>query len=101
MELDPGLGGSCLLTGNFGVERGHYEASVAVVEQQLLPAVPGVRRCDHSAGRRRLLPEPSWKTQASAVAHLAELIAALLNDGYVRGEACARSGRRRSQWFGP
>lgn len=33
------LGGCCGLAGNFGVERGHYEVSVAVAEQQLLPAV--------------------------------------------------------------
>ncbi|WP_104190660.1 FAD-binding and (Fe-S)-binding domain-containing protein [Cryobacterium sp. Y82] len=33
------LGGCCGLAGNFGVERGHYDISVAVAEQQLLPAV--------------------------------------------------------------
>lgn len=33
------LGGCCGLAGNFGVEQGHYEVSVAVAEQQLLPAV--------------------------------------------------------------
>jgi FAD/FMN-containing dehydrogenase/Fe-S oxidoreductase len=33
------LGGCCGLAGNFGVELGHYEVSVAVAEQQLLPAV--------------------------------------------------------------
>jgi FAD/FMN-containing dehydrogenase/Fe-S oxidoreductase len=33
------LGGCCGLAGNFGVERGHYEVSVAVAEQALLPAV--------------------------------------------------------------
>ncbi|HEY8743138.1 MAG TPA: FAD-linked oxidase C-terminal domain-containing protein, partial [Chloroflexota bacterium] len=33
------LGGCCGLAGNFGVERGHYEVSVAVAEQSLLPAV--------------------------------------------------------------
>lgn len=33
------LGGCCGLAGNFGVERGHYEVSVAVAEHQLLPAV--------------------------------------------------------------
>ncbi|WP_253907976.1 FAD-binding and (Fe-S)-binding domain-containing protein [Arthrobacter sp. H20] len=35
------LGGCCGLAGNFGVERGHYDISVAVAEQQLLPAVRG------------------------------------------------------------
>src|SRR6202000_2816461 len=33
------VGGSCGLAGNFGVERGHYEVSVAVAETALLPAV--------------------------------------------------------------
>ncbi|MGJ9421989.1 FAD-binding and (Fe-S)-binding domain-containing protein [Aeromicrobium sp. CF3.5] len=33
------LGGCCGLAGNFGVEKGHYEVSVAVAEQQLLPAI--------------------------------------------------------------
>ena len=33
------MGGCCGLAGNFGVEKGHYETSVAVAEHQLLPAV--------------------------------------------------------------
>ena len=33
------VGGCCGLAGNFGVESGHYEVSVAVAEQQLLPAL--------------------------------------------------------------
>jgi FAD/FMN-containing dehydrogenase/Fe-S oxidoreductase len=33
------LSGCCGLAGNFGVEKGHYEVSVQVAEQQLLPAV--------------------------------------------------------------
>ncbi|MCK2220292.1 FAD-binding protein [Actinomadura sp. ATCC 31491] len=33
------LGGCCGLAGNFGVEKGHYEVSAAVAEQQLLPAL--------------------------------------------------------------
>jgi Fe-S oxidoreductase len=37
------LGGCCGLAGNFGVEKGHYEVSVAVAEQQLLPAVRSSR----------------------------------------------------------
>lgn len=35
------LSGCCGLAGNFGVERGHYEVSVQVAEQQLLPALDG------------------------------------------------------------
>jgi FAD/FMN-containing dehydrogenase/Fe-S oxidoreductase len=33
------LSGCCGLAGNFGVEKGHYEVSVAIAESQLLPAV--------------------------------------------------------------
>lgn len=33
------LGGCCGLAGNFGVEKGHYEVSVLVADQQLRPAV--------------------------------------------------------------
>ena len=33
------VGGCCGLAGNFGVERGHYDVSVQVAEQQLLPAL--------------------------------------------------------------
>ena len=37
-DLKP-VGGCCGLAGNFGVERGHYDISVAVAETALLPAV--------------------------------------------------------------
>jgi len=33
------VGGCCGLAGNFGVEQGHYEVSVAVAEHDLLPAI--------------------------------------------------------------
>lgn len=33
------LGGCCGLAGNFGVEQGHYEMSLAVAENELLPAL--------------------------------------------------------------
>ncbi len=33
------LGGCCGLAGNFGVEKGHYEVSVAIAGDRLLPAV--------------------------------------------------------------
>lgn len=33
------VSGCCGLAGNFGVEQGHYETSVAIAEHQLLPAV--------------------------------------------------------------
>jgi Fe-S oxidoreductase len=68
------VGGCCGLAGNFGVEQGHYEVSVAVAEQALLPAV------------RRAGPEAvvladgfSCRTQLADLAgvqalHLAELL---------------------------
>ena len=33
------LSGCCGLAGNFGVELGHYDVSIKVAEQQLLPAL--------------------------------------------------------------
>ena len=36
------VGGCCGLAGNFGMERGHYEVSVAVARTALLPALAGV-----------------------------------------------------------
>jgi Fe-S oxidoreductase len=69
------LGGCCGLAGNWGVERGHHDVSVAIAEQQLLPAV-------------RELPDDavvladgfSCRTQLDQLAgrrgrHLAELLA--------------------------
>jgi Fe-S oxidoreductase len=72
------LGGCCGLAGNWGVERGHHDVSVAIAEQQLLPAVAGLgpdaivladgfscrTQLDQLAGRRGM--------------HLAELLAARL-----------------------
>jgi len=36
------LGGCCGLAGNWGVEKGHHDVSVAIAGQQLLPAVEGL-----------------------------------------------------------
>jgi Fe-S oxidoreductase len=33
------MSGCCGLAGNFGMEQGHYEVSVAVAENMLLPAL--------------------------------------------------------------
>ena len=35
------VAGCCGLAGNFGMEKGHYEVSVAIAETHLLPAVRG------------------------------------------------------------
>ncbi|MFI8993848.1 FAD-binding and (Fe-S)-binding domain-containing protein [Streptomyces sp. NPDC053542] len=69
------LGGCCGLAGNFGVERGHHDVSVAVAEHGLLPAV------HRSAPGTLLLADGfSCRTQLADLAgrrgtHLAELLA--------------------------
>jgi Fe-S oxidoreductase len=69
------LGGCCGLAGNWGVERGHHEVSVAIAEHQLLPAVRG-------AGDRDVVLADgfSCRTQLADLAHrpgehLAQLLA--------------------------
>ncbi len=69
------LGGCCGLAGNFGVEKGHYEVSVAVAEQQLLPAVRAA-----GPGTAILADGFSCRTQLDDLTerrgiHLAELLA--------------------------
>ncbi len=69
------LGGCCGLAGNFGVERGHHDVSVAIAEHQLLPAVREMGPND-----RVLADGFSCRTQLSDLAgagseHLAELLA--------------------------
>jgi Fe-S oxidoreductase len=73
------VGGCCGLAGNFGVERGHYEVSVAVAETALLPAL---RRAPEATV---LADGFSCRTQLDALAnrpgrHLAQLLAAYLGD---------------------
>lgn len=75
------LGGCCGLAGNFGVEKGHYEVSVAVAEQQLLPAVRSA-----SADAVILADGFSCRTQLDDLAdrsgtHLAQLLAQRLSAG--------------------
>ncbi|MDP9091456.1 MAG: FAD-binding oxidoreductase [Actinomycetota bacterium] len=72
------VGGCCGLAGNFGVERGHYEVSVAVAETALLPAV---RRA--AEGALILADGFSCRTQLEQLAgsgsvHLAQLLDAHL-----------------------
>jgi Fe-S oxidoreductase len=73
--------GCCGLAGNFGVERGHYDVSVAVAEQHLLPAVRAA-----GPGAVVLADGFSCRTQLDDLAgvrskHLAELLAADLPAG--------------------
>jgi FAD/FMN-containing dehydrogenase/Fe-S oxidoreductase len=68
------LAGCCGLAGNFGMERGHYDVSVAVAEHTLLPAL---RQAPE--GTVLLADGFSCRTQASQLAgwharHLAELL---------------------------
>jgi FAD/FMN-containing dehydrogenase/Fe-S oxidoreductase len=72
------VGGCCGLAGNFGVERGHYDVSVAVAEIALLPAVRAA-----GAGATVLADGFSCRTQLDQLAgvhgtHLAELLASRL-----------------------
>jgi FAD/FMN-containing dehydrogenase/Fe-S oxidoreductase len=69
------LGGCCGLAGNWGVERGHHDVSVAIAEQQLLPAVQ-----DLDPDAVVLADGFSCRTQLDQLAgrhgqHLAELLA--------------------------
>ncbi|MCT9934448.1 FAD-binding protein [Planotetraspora sp. A-T 1434] len=69
------LGGCCGLAGNFGVERGHHDVSVAVAEQRLLPAVRAA-----GPGTVVLADGFSCRTQLSTLTHrtgrhLAQLLA--------------------------
>jgi Fe-S oxidoreductase len=57
------LAGCCGLAGNFGMERGHFEVSVAVAEQALLPALRG-----RSADAVFLADGFSCRTQAEQLA---------------------------------
>jgi Fe-S oxidoreductase len=69
------VGGCCGLAGNFGVEKGHYDVSVAVAEQSLLPAVNAA-----SSDTVVLADGFSCRTQLDQLAdrsgiHLAQLLA--------------------------
>jgi Fe-S oxidoreductase len=75
------VGGCCGLAGNWGVERGHHEVSVAIAEHQLLPAVR-----DAGPDAVVLADGFSCRTQLDDLAgrralHLAQLLAARLPAG--------------------
>ncbi|MFC7328023.1 FAD-binding and (Fe-S)-binding domain-containing protein [Marinactinospora rubrisoli] len=72
------LAGCCGLAGNFGMERGHYDVSVAVAENALLPALRAA-----APGTVFLADGFSCRTQADHLAgvhgvHLAQLLAGRL-----------------------
>jgi Fe-S oxidoreductase len=73
------VGGCCGLAGNFGVERGHYDVSVAVAETALLPAVRnldggGVVLADGFSCRTQL-DQLAGRTEPNRARHLAEVLA--------------------------
>lgn len=75
------LAGCCGLAGNFGMEQGHYDVSVAVAENALLPALRAA-----APGDVYLADGYSCRTQAEQLAdvrgvHLAELLASRLPSG--------------------
>jgi len=85
------VGGCCGLAGNFGVERGHYDVSVAVAETALLPAVRAAQnKAAQEGAQNKAADGPtvladgfSCRTQLDQLAgvpglHLAELLAARL-----------------------
>lgn len=59
------VGGCCGLAGNFGMERGHYDVSVAVAENALLPALR-----EAPEGSVLLADGISCRTQAEQLAHV-------------------------------
>jgi Fe-S oxidoreductase len=73
------LGGCCGLAGNWGMENGHHDVSVAVAEQQLLPALRAA-----SPDAVVLADGFSCRTQIDQLStrsgqHLAQLLAAVLD----------------------
>jgi FAD/FMN-containing dehydrogenase/Fe-S oxidoreductase len=77
------VGGCCGLAGNFGVERGHYDVSVAVAETALLPAVRAAGAASPDAVV--LADGFSCRTQLDHLAgrpgsHLAEVLASRLDE---------------------
>ncbi len=72
------LAGCCGLAGNFGMEKGHYETSIAVAENALLPALRAAE-----SGTVFLADGFSCRTQADQMlgvkgVSLAELLASRL-----------------------
>ena len=89
------LGGCCGLAGNFGMERGHYDVSVAVAETQLLPAVRAALRADPAAVV--LADGLSCRHQLDDLAgvravHLAELLAGAPSRGTGTDAGFGRDG---------
>ncbi|MGH3224199.1 MAG: FAD-binding and (Fe-S)-binding domain-containing protein, partial [Streptosporangiaceae bacterium] len=81
------VGGCCGLAGNFGVERGHYDVSVAVAQTALLPAVRAM-----DPGAVVLADGFSCRTQLDQLAGVPALHLAQLLAGRLPSESAQRSG---------
>ncbi len=84
------LAGCCGLAGNFGVEKGHYDVSVAIAEHQLLPAVR-----DAGPDAVVLADGFSCRTQLDDLAdvkavHLAQLLAGQADSAHFVSRAAIR-----------
>ncbi len=82
------LAGCCGLAGNFGMERGHYEVSVAVAETSLLPALRAA-----GDGSIVLADGFSCRTQAEQLGGVRPLHLAQLLAGEQRPAGAKASGR--------
>jgi FAD/FMN-containing dehydrogenase/Fe-S oxidoreductase len=78
------MSGCCGLAGNFGMERGHYDLSVAIASRSLLPSL-------RDSGSRKLLLADGFSCRLQALdladvdgVHLAELLARRLPSQTVR-----------------
>ena len=87
------VGGCCGLAGNFGVEQGHYEVSVAVAEHDLLPAVrragpDAVVLADGFSCRTQLDDLAGPELAGRTVLHLAQMLhPGFVSSGLVPGTA--------------
>nr|WP_218160101.1 FAD-binding and (Fe-S)-binding domain-containing protein [Actinacidiphila alni] len=86
------VGGCCGLAGNFGVERGHYDVSVAVARTALLPAIEAAERTGPV-----LADGFSCRTQVddlvgTGAVHLAQLLASALDEAGDRAAADGTEG---------
>lgn len=88
------VAGCCGLAGNFGVEKGHYEVSVAVSETNLMPAVRRQQSAESNEGRRSvvLADGMSCRIQLDDLAdvpaiHLAELLAQASSESASHGSS--------------
>ncbi len=92
------VGGCCGLAGNFGVEAGHYDVSVAVAQTALLPAVR-----DAPPGTVVLADGFSCRTQLEQLGqvpglHLAQLLASRLPDARLQAGQDEPPSRRPVAW---